>query len=161
MLSLYIAREKNLGIIPQLILLSPLLFKRDEELGLKNLKKGILWGAPFLILSIPYLANARCYGFVLNQLGVAFAEELFFRGFLMERFNNLTVSLLFALSHFVYWSNLNALLTFFPSLLFGWLYQRSGSLIAPVLAHFSLNLFYFYLLDMFPEIRELLLRSFF
>jgi len=138
------------------VLVSPLFFLGEEELGLRRWKGGLLWGLPFTPLGVPYLFKAKCLGFLLNQAGLAFAEELFFRGFLMRRFSNLTVSFFFALAHFTYWSSINALLTFFPSLLFGYLYKRSGSLLAPFLAHYSLNLFYFYLRESFPELFRLL-----
>jgi len=156
LLSLLLSRFKGLDWLPLLVLVSPLFFLKEEELGLRNWKRGLLFGLPFTPLGVPYLFKANCFGFLLNQAGLAFAEELFFRGFLMRRLSNLTVSALFALSHFTYWSSLNALLTFFPSLLFGHLYGRSGSLLAPFLAHYSLNLFYFYLRESFPELFGLL-----
>jgi len=159
--SLYLQRFYNLSIIPQLILLSPLLFKEDTSLGLKNFKKGVIYGSLFLPLSIPYLLNAQCYAFVLNQLGIAFAEEIFFRGFLMQRFSNLTVSFMFAGAHVVYWFNLNSILTFFPSLFFGWLYRKADSVVATALAHFSMNMFYFFILEQFPKLGEFLKRSLF
>lgn len=158
-ISLYLQRFYDLSIIPQLILLSPLLFQNEESLGFRNLKKGFIYGSLFLPLSIPYILNARCYAFILNQLGVAFAEEIFFRGFLMQRFSNFTVSLMFVGVHFVYWSNLNSLLTFFPSLLFGWLYGKTGSIVASALSHFSMNMFYFFILERFPSLEEILRRS--
>ncbi|GAB6065005.1 CPBP family intramembrane metalloprotease [Aquifex pyrophilus] len=159
--SLLLSKYYNLGVIPQLVLLSPLLFQKDKELGFKEYKRGLLWGMPFLPLAIPYILNAECYAFVLNQLGVAFAEEIFFRGFLMQRFSNLSVSLMFSLGHVLYWFNLNSLLTFFPSLVLGWLYIRSGSILAPVIAHFSMNMFLFYLTERFPWILEILTKSLF
>ncbi|NPB07794.1 MAG: CPBP family intramembrane metalloprotease [Aquificae bacterium] len=142
-------------------MLSPLFFQREEELGLRNVKRGLLFGLPFLPLGVPYLLRAECWGFVLNQVGISFSEELFFRGYLMQRFSNLQVSLMFALAHFVYWKSPNAILTFFPSLVLGFLYRRADSLLAPAIAHFSFNLLYFYLMGEFPELFRLLNRSIF
>lgn len=158
-ISLYLQRFYNLSIIPQLILLSPLLFQDEKSLGFKNFKKGLTYGSLFLPFSVPYLLSAQCYAFVLNQLGIAFAEEIFFRGFLMQKFSNFTVSLMFTSAHLAYWANLNALLTFFPSLFFGWLYRKTDSVIAPAFAHFSANMFYFFFIERFPELGELLQRS--
>ncbi len=159
--SLILSKYYNLGVIPQLVLLSPLVFQKEQELGFREYKRGFLWGIPFLPIAIPYIFNAECYAFVLNQLGVAFAEEIFFRGFLMQRFSNLTVSLMFSFGHILYWFNLNSVLTFFPSLILGWIYKRSGSIVAPVIAHFSMNMFFFYLTERFPRLLEILTKSLF
>ena len=156
LISLIFSKNYGYEFIPFFVLLIPLILEKDENLGFKNYKRGFIFSAPFLVLSIPYLLNAKCYAFVLNQLGIAFAEEVFFRGFLMQRFNNLTVSFMFAFAHFTYWENLNAVLTFFPSLFFGYLYIKTGSVFAPALTHFSFNLFYFFLTEKFPELLKFL-----
>lgn len=88
---------------------------------------------------------------------VAFPEEFFFRGWLATRLdernpagararfpglsrNNLLVSALFALIHVITIPHPARLAVFFPSLLFGWLRERSGSLVAPILYHAACNL---------------------
>ncbi|RUM30703.1 MAG: hypothetical protein DSY42_03965 [Aquifex sp.] len=159
LISLYLSKFYNVGIIPQLILLSPLLFKKDKELGFKNYRKGFIYGLFFLPLALPYLFTAQCYAFVLNQFGIAFAEEIFFRGFLMQRFSNLAVSFMFSFGHIIYWFNVNSILTFFPSLIFGWLYIKTGSIVAPVIAHFSMNLFLFFITEKYPQILDILMKS--
>ncbi|MBX2811312.1 MAG: CPBP family intramembrane metalloprotease [Myxococcales bacterium] len=81
---------------------------------------------------------------------IAGPEELYFRGYLQERFTRafgprktwLAIALssgIFALAHFVGEYNPNRLLTFFPSLVFGTLYAHTGSLIAPVIFHAFCN----------------------
>jgi membrane protease YdiL (CAAX protease family) len=87
---------------------------------------------------------------------VALAEELFFRGFLQERLSRLLParrrlfgapfgaavvlgSAVFALAHFVGDYRPARLATFFPSLLFGLLYARRQSLVAPVAYHAFCN----------------------
>ena len=88
---------------------------------------------------------------------VALPEEWFFRGYVQARFNQtlgkarilFTASIgwgwilsagLFALAHFFIWLKPESLLVFFPALLFGWLREKTDSLLAPILFHFSANL---------------------
>jgi membrane protease YdiL (CAAX protease family) len=94
---------------------------------------------------------------VLDQLFVvALPEEFFYRGYLQARFKRalgdgpqrlgilmgrafFLTQFLFALGHLVEphpWR----LAVFFPALLFGWLRERSGGLVAPVAAHAASNL---------------------
>lgn len=73
----------------------------------------------------------------------AFAEELFFRAYLMQRFSNLTVSVLFTIPHIILYVDLWSVLTFFPSLLYGYIYQRTGSLAFVSLLHLASNLLWF------------------
>ena len=49
-------------------------------------------------------------------------------------------SLLFALGHLVTIPSTDRLATFFPALVFAWLWRRSGSLWAPALFHVASNL---------------------
>jgi membrane protease YdiL (CAAX protease family) len=73
----------------------------------------------------------------------AFAEELFFRAYLMKRFSNLSVSLMFVIPHFILYPGILSLLTFFPSLFFGFAYQKTKSLAFVSLLHLVSNLVYF------------------
>ncbi len=73
----------------------------------------------------------------------AFAEELFFRAYLMRRFSNLRVSLMFVIPHFILYPSILSLLTFFPSLLFGYAYQKTRSLAFVSFLHLISNLVYF------------------
>ena len=49
-------------------------------------------------------------------------------------------SLLFAIGHLVGMAQAARLATFFPALVFAWLWRRSGSLWAPALFHTAANL---------------------
>jgi len=80
----------------------------------------------------------------------AFAEELFFRAYLMKRYSNLGVSLMFVIPHFILYPGILSLLTFFPSLLFGFAYQKTKSLAFVSLLHLVSNLVYFKLLSFLP-----------
>ncbi len=90
-------------------------------------------------------------------LYVGFPEELFFRGYLQQRFDDafgrpyrlvgaswgpglLVADLFFAAGHTVLTGDAGRLNVFFPGLLFGWLQARTGALIAPVLFHGFCNI---------------------
>jgi membrane protease YdiL (CAAX protease family) len=83
---------------------------------------------------------------------VGLSEELFFRGYLQVRLDEvfgrpyrlwgtewglglLGANLLFTLGHGVTGGDLKHLSVFFPGLLFGWLQARTGATLAPVLFH--------------------------
>ncbi len=95
--------------------------------------------------------------FIVIQLGlVALPEEVLYRGYLQTRLNSvwrrrwsvfgtpigpglLVVSVLFALGHLAIEPGFYRLAVFFPSLLFGWLRERSGTVVAPILFHAASN----------------------
>jgi uncharacterized protein len=88
-------------------------------------------------------------------LVVALPEEVLFRGYLQTRLERRLgsrerwgirwgwaiplTSVLFALAHFAVIPSPQRLAVFFPSLLFGWLRQRTGSILAPVVFHGACN----------------------
>ncbi len=97
--------------------------------------------------------------FVLVQaVVVALPEELFFRGCLHELLERrfpptrrwlgggvglalILSSAAFALIHLPKDGDPRALATFFPGLVFGWMRSATGSILAPVIAHASSNVF--------------------
>ena len=88
-------------------------------------------------------------------LFAALPEEWFFRAYFMTRLGtgwqaNLITSLVFALLHGLVWGPTTAILVFIPSLLFGWLYQRSRDLILLVLVHALSNLIFILFLADLP-----------
>jgi membrane protease YdiL (CAAX protease family) len=136
----------------------PLLFLSEEKFGLRNWKKGLLWGSLFFPLLVIFPPVGYGKEWFLNQFAVAFIEEVFFRAYLMSAFGNLVTSLLFAGAHLVHFPSLNSLLVFFPSLIFGYSYLKSGSILAPFLLHLSANLFYRSFTENFPEFYHFLNR---
>lgn len=78
---------------------------------------------------------------------VALPEEVFFRGYLHEAFEEagrepvVPVALLFAVGHVVIAPSPFRALTFFPGLLLGWGRKRSGNVYVPTAVHFLYNLF--------------------
>ncbi len=109
----------------------------------------IAWGLCLLSTSGILLLNPAMLPFALTTLLLtALPEEWFFRGYFMFRleqsgFNslyaNLSTSTLFALLH-VPTQGLFGLTVFFPSLFFGWLYQRNRDLVLVILLHALSNI---------------------
>ncbi len=83
-------------------------------------------------------------------LGVAFPEEVFFRGYIQESLKRnfqavLITGLLFSLSHLpdaIFSNNWISLMSFFPSLIMGWLYLRTGNILPGIIFHFFANILY-------------------
>jgi membrane protease YdiL (CAAX protease family) len=92
----------------------------------------------------------------LQLFFVALPEEVFFRGYLQEKLGNdlkgvVLVSVFFALGHFftlcvasgfIGGICTQSVLTFFPSLIMGYLYVRTGTLWGSIIFHFLSNLVY-------------------
>ncbi len=93
----------------------------------------------------------------IQLLLVAFPEELFYRGYLLNRMEkifpqqfsifgipltigNIITSALFALTHLLIGFNPQRLGVFFPSLIFGIIKSRSGTLLGAVVFHASANI---------------------
>ena len=78
---------------------------------------------------------------------VALPEEVFFRGYLYDAFEEkgwepvTASSLLFAVGHLAIHASASRALTFFPALLFGWARKKTGNIYVPVLLHLLFNLF--------------------
>ena len=94
---------------------------------------------------------ARALGQLLGRLSLAecallaavsgVAEEAFFRGVLQPRIGLLAAALIFGLAHFVPRRELApwALFAVVAGLLLGILFESTGNLVAPVVAHASIN----------------------
>ena len=157
------------ALIAAVLMLFPVLLKAEGGFFKWDFKGVLLgFGASAALLSI-YIAVIAFYGnymgrslvvhnlsylFLLTQLLlVALPEEVFFRGYLQQKIGNnikgvIIVSLLFAVGHFITLClggghNLaicsQAILTFFPSLVMGYLYLVSKTLWASIIFHFFAN----------------------
>lgn len=102
----------------------------------------------YAILSINGSYHLPAASVIVAQLvRIALPEEIFFRGFLQEIAGNnlrgiLIVSLLFAGAHipaYIFYQDTYALLTFFPSLVMGFLYMRTSSILPPAVFHSLAN----------------------
>ncbi len=132
--------------------------KSPRELGFRNYLSGLKWGvlSSLLLLAVYSLVCfkvGRVEGFGLSLswalffFTVALGEEVFFRGFFYSLFeneeivkgvltkNNLISSTLFGVAHALVYYDPSMFKVFFPSLVMGWLYERSSSLLAPVIFH--------------------------
>lgn len=113
-----------------------------ELAGLSALKLSLLCAT--LIVAI-LIFHPDLWRFGLSTLLlVALPEELFFRAYLQRRLGNhlaaiITVSLIFSITHGLATSWLLAALVFVPSLVFGWVYKKSGSLALVILFHALAN----------------------
>ncbi|MEE8136425.1 MAG: CPBP family intramembrane glutamic endopeptidase [Thermodesulfobacteriota bacterium] len=165
----FVPRAYVLSIAAALMLLLPIVLKSGDGALRWDFKGVLLGlGVSAVLLSI-YIAVIALYGhyvdkslvvhdftysFILMQLLlVALPEEVFFRGYLQSKIGNnikgiIIVSLLFAVGHFVTLClggghNLaicsQAILTFFPSLVMGYLYLVSKTLWASIIFHFFAN----------------------
>jgi membrane protease YdiL (CAAX protease family) len=109
-----------------------------------------------------YAGFGWLYEIVVGLFAIALPEEVFHRGYLMSALEKrwpakrkllgtpfgvaaLLSSLLFAVGHIIGMAETVRLATFFPALIFAWLWRRSGSLWAPALFHTASNL----LMDVF------------
>lgn len=128
----------------------------------------VVWGGSWLLEVIgtkapilPAVAEGQWFGWILYQLFyVAFAEEIFFRGYVVNRLLQWRPSLaqqrprvwhaiiiiisaaVFAMAHVTLLESILSVLTFFPGLVLGWLFIRTRSLVAPILFHALANIFY-------------------
>jgi len=94
---------------------------------------------------------------IANLFFVTIPEEAFFRGFLQRElheyihtkwsgaFSVIAVSLIFAIFHFGFVSNLNFIsLTFFASIIYGTVYQLTRSIESSIFCHYLFNVVHFF-----------------
>jgi len=169
LMKVYLPWQFVVSVSALLMLAVPLALKPDTH-DLRWDPKGILVGVLVsAVILLIYVAVLYGYGrysgkslifnglslpFILVQLMlVALPEEVFFRGFLQQKLGNtvkgvIAVSFLFALAHFVTLCLTGdgfsvcgqAVLTFFPSLVMGYLYMKTGTLWASIVFHFLANI---------------------
>lgn len=110
-------------------------------------------GKPFVL----HLEKSLIPLVIWNLVGVSFPEEVFFRGYLQTRLAKvmekrikllgtdiglavIVTSAVFALAHLIKGFDFRYLAVFFPSLLFGWVRERTNTILAPSLLHWLSNL---------------------
>jgi membrane protease YdiL (CAAX protease family) len=135
-ISTVIYKITNLPYFIFVILLSPILFIDFKSVFSYSRKYdlSIIFILPFLFIHEPLQA--------LNNLFIAFSEELFFRVYLLNYFSNLLTSILFTIPHIIIYQDLHSFLTFFPSLFYGLVYQKTKSFSLAIVLHFLSNEFY-------------------
>jgi len=169
--------------IPVIFIYLPLLAilarrKNPEDYGitLKKPLQATLWAALVCVVVLPIFSVGYhfyykiLYGVtflpgvpgnlgtlvVQNLFFTALHEEIFYRGYMQSRLNEvfdrpfsflgtpfgfglIYANILFAFGHYVITPYPARLATFFPGLLFGWLRERTGGVIAPMLFHCMCN----------------------
>jgi len=142
--------------LPLLMLIFPIIAGYRVKLNFsgKDLSIGLV--ASFLIL-LPYylffggnLKLITVSAFIFQLLSVSFPEEFFFRGFLQDSMGRkykgvLFGSLLFAIAHLpkaIFYNDWMVLLSFFPSLVMGWLYMKTNNIVPGTVFHLLANLAY-------------------
>lgn len=120
---------------------------------------GGFWPRGFYVPSewVAYWGLGFVQAVAVGLFAIALPEEVFHRGYLMSALEQrwppkhqvfgvpfgwaaILSSILFALGHLIASPNTARLATFFPSLVFAWLWRRSDSLWAPALFHVASNL---------------------
>lgn len=104
--------------------------------------------------------------FVFLTLFISLPEEYFFRGYLQTELNRLLgkkyrlfgvnfgfglilSAILFGFVHYLFGAGWSGLLTMFAALLFGWLREQTGGILAPTLFHGFGNIIYVTLVESF------------
>jgi len=156
--------------LPLLLTVIPIYIKRHIPLkcNCENIKTGIALGtvvSSLTIVPIVLLIHIATQKAVLiyppglefhiyQLIGVAFPEELFFRGFIQETLQNklgktikpiIITSLLFSLCHLpsvIAGNSPVVLLSFFPSLIMGALYFWTGDILPSMIFHYFSNMFF-------------------
>ncbi|MGQ0794302.1 MAG: CPBP family intramembrane glutamic endopeptidase [Deltaproteobacteria bacterium] len=147
------------------LLLTPVAMNSDIR-GLRWDLRGIIIGAAAsaAILAVYVIAVGKPINLervslsliLTHLLLVSFPEEVFFRGYLQEKFGDslkcvAAVSLLFALAHIASrciaaacagGGIAEAALTFFPSLVMGYMYAYTKTLWSNIIFHFAANVVY-------------------
>ena len=140
--------------LPILMLIFPIMVGHRVKLrfSVKDLSLALI--VTFVILSPYYLAfkgNIKTISvtyIIFQLLSISFPEEFFFRGFLQDSVGKnfkaiLLVSLLFSLAHLpntIFLNEWISLLSFFPSLVMGWLYMKTNNILPGTVFHLLSNL---------------------
>ncbi len=133
-------------ILSAFVLVSPLVFYKLDKFGLFSIK-GIIYGFAASAVYFPFLNFSLI---PINQITQVFLEEVFFRGYIQNEFfkkfnihiSILLTSILFTIPHLITNFSVFSLLTFFPSIVFGYLYYYSKSIWTSAIFHFFSNWFF-------------------
>jgi membrane protease YdiL (CAAX protease family) len=144
------------SLLPLLMLAFPLIVGHRVKLTL-SLQDFSLGFVVSLLVLLPYYLlfggsgkPITSYALLFQILSISFPEEFFFRGFLQELIGKnfravLLTSLLFSFAHLpkaLFGGEWISLLSFFPSLIMGWLYMKTNNILPGVIFHFFANLVY-------------------
>ncbi len=129
-------------------------YKVKLKFSIKDLLLGIIMSVvillPYYIVFRGNIKTISAYYVILQLLSVSLPEEFFFRGFLQDSMGKgfraiLLVSLLFSIAHLpkaVFLGEWISLLSFFPSIVMGWLYMKTKNILPGTVFHLLANLVY-------------------
>jgi len=140
--------------LPILMLLFPIIVGHRVKLrfSIKDFSLGFVVS---IIILLPYylafggnIKTISAYYVIFQLLSVSVPEEFFFRGFLQDSTGRnfkavLLVSLLFSLAHLpkaFFLGEWISILSFFPSLVTGWLYMKTNNILPGTVFHLLSNL---------------------
>lgn len=146
-------------LIPLFLLGAPYILQGHVNLAIRG--RDAIHGAiiSFLVL-MPFWLIMKSIGFLFilpglmtvgfHLLAVSLPEEAFFRGYLQEHLGNtlrgvVIVSILFSVAHlprYIFSGDAYSTLTFFPSLVMGYLYLRTSNILPAVIFHLFANLLF-------------------
>jgi len=127
----------------------------------------VIWAGLLAVAGMLLFVRPDKASFFLSSLALAaLPEEWFFRAWFMTRLGsiwrsawlaNVFTSILFSLVHLPLHGPSRAFLVFFPSLFFGWLFQRYRDLALVILLHGLSNLLYvIYLVSLERQLLEMI-----
>lgn len=152
----YSLRPSNfhyLNILPLFMILYPVFVRHRIKIAF-SLKAFLLGLGVSALILIPYyflfgesVGKITVYAILFQLIGIALPEELFFRGFLQDSMGKsikavIFVSLLFSIAHLpkaIFSHEWISLLSFFPSLVMGWLYMKTNNILPGTIFHFLAN----------------------
>lgn len=157
--AVYLMKSLNIffnTLLPIIMLLFPLIIghKVKIRLSLKDLSMGLVISIvvllPYYFISGGDINKISIYYFFSQLFLVALPEEFFFRGFLQDSLGKnfkavLLTSLLFSFAHLpkaMFANEWLSLLSFFPSIIMGWLYMETNNILPGTIFHFLANLVY-------------------
>jgi membrane protease YdiL (CAAX protease family) len=124
------------------------------SMGLGFIEYAILQPAP--LGPLPWVAGGVLPAIVVG-IATGFPEELIFRGVLqtatrpiLGRLNWVYASLVFAVLHIGYMSPIDLVFVFGVGLLYGWVFERSRSIIGISIAHGQANVVLFFIAPNLP-----------
>lgn len=142
--------------LPILMLIFPIIAGHKVKLrfSIKDFLSGLIVS---IVVLLPYylvfginLRAITAYYVIFQLLSVSLPEEFFFRGFLQDSIGKgfraiLLVSLLFSIAHLpkaIFLGEWISLLSFFPSVVMGWLYMKTKNILPGTVFHLLANLVY-------------------
>jgi len=108
----------------------------------------IAWSVSVLIIVVLIILDNQLLLFTLTTLAIAaLPEEWFFRAYLQNKLGNshraiIISSIVFSCAHMITVSWLAGLLVFLPSIIYGYIYKKTGDLVLVILLHVLSNVLY-------------------